>query len=759
MFGNVLFTSEPLILGQPGTDMSTCDVPMKTYGFSYLKKGVIAGWNPHIWSGTAYFAGFDTGLLFPLNLVFLILPFEKAMNLSLALETWLLGAGMFFLCRQRGLHPLAGFLSGAVMMFSGTYFLHIYSGHPNNTAAMAMAPYLYLAASLIADGKMRQGWLLGSAALALQIISCQPQYVYYTCLGVLLFSLLCLFTVRHKVRFLCTLAAMVAGAVALAALQLLPALVYISESLRSSKGISYQFAAMFSFPPENLVTAFSPFFFGNMKDVPYWGRCYMWEMAPFISVTAAALALYGFCSGPRWVRRIALPMALVFFVLALGAHTPLFRFLYEHVPGFKSFRGNSKFIFQTMIFLGLAAGAGLDVILRGPRRLSVLAGVLLGAGVLLIPVVFWIFSQAPGGASTFWARLPEAIWQTGETYLPPESVKTPDFLEKTAYGAANALLITAGTLILIAVLIFALRARPRWLAASLCGLAVVEVFCFARLLNPSFNLPEYFVKTGAKAVQEFLDAHPGDYRVLLLADPNAAMMIGAQNIWGYGSTPLKRYVEFIGFTQGVDPDTADQYVMFRSLHPLYAMLRCKYAFVPSQDGMQVIEGKEQLPRVSLVPEARIVKGRDNVFAAMSEPSFDLKQTVILEEAPNPPPSNSGASPGEAEVVDSGMNFLDIEAEVASPAILLVTDIFTSGWKARPLQGSGQEHYDVMRANYILQAIPLAAGRHRIRLEYSPPGLPAGIAVSLAAGFVWIAVAIWHARSFRGIAREPRPQHA
>ena len=36
----------------------------------------------------------------------------------------------------------------------------------------------------------------------------------------------------------------------------------------------------------------------------------------------------------------------VLFLLALGSHTPLFRVLYAWVPGFGSFRGNSKFIFE-----------------------------------------------------------------------------------------------------------------------------------------------------------------------------------------------------------------------------------------------------------------------------------------------------------------------------------------------------------------------------------------------------------------------------
>jgi len=740
MFADVLFTSKPIILSQPETDLFACDVPLKSYGYENLKRGVIASWNPHIWSGVPYFAGFDTGLLDPLNVVFLLLPFEKAMNLVLALHTWVLGAGMFFLGRQRGLHPLGAFLSGAVMMFSGAFFLHIYSGHPNNISAMSMAPYLYLAAGLIGVGRMRQGWLVGSAALAMQLLSCQAQYVFYTCLGVLLYSLLNLGAVRERIKYLAVLAAMVVAAVAMAAVQLFPARAFIAESLRSAKGMPYEFAAMFSFPPENVLTMLAPFFFGDMSRVAYWGRCYLWEMVPFLSVTALVLAIYGLCRGPGWVRRVALPMILVTFVLALGAHTPLFRFLYDHVPGFNGLRGNSKFVFQTTIFLTLVAGAGLDALVRQPVRPRLVAGFLAGAALLLILAGFWISAAASGG-TVAWTQFPQAVWKTGETYLPPTTLQDPVFLRESGAFAARGLFVAAGTLFLVGLILLSLAHKPRWMVSALGGLALAEVFCFARILNPSFNLPEHYTRTGVTAVRDFLAARPGDYRIFFPSNPNAAMAIGAQNIWGYGSTPLKRYVEFMGFTQGVNPDEANQYVPFRSLHRLYSMLRCKYAFVPGANGLQVVETGDSMPRVSLISEAEVIAGRDAIFAAMDDAFFEPRQTVILETAPNPAPVKSD-SPGVVKITGSGIDFLEIEADLVSPAILLVTDVFTSGWRARALPGSSQPRYEVLPANYILRAIPLGVGTHRLRMEYTSPGLALGLGISGVAWIFWFGLVLW-----------------
>jgi len=62
----------------------------------------------------------------------------------------------------------------------------------------------------------------------------------------------------------------------------------------------------------------------------------------------------------------------------------------------------------------------------------------------------------------------------------------------------------------------------------------------------------------------------------------------------------------------------------------------------------------------------------------------------------------------------------------------MTDAYAKGWTATPLPGSVQTNYNVMPANYAMRAIPLAAGTHRMRLEYVQPGLAAGVQTSLLA---------------------------
>jgi len=123
------------------------------------------------------------------------------------------------------------------------------------------------------------------------------------------------------------------------------------------------------------------------------------------------------------------------------------------------------------------------------------------------------------------------------------------------------------TCLLLSVLLWRSHFSPR-LVYLVPLLAVLELFIFARSNRPTFDLET----TRLPALQQFFDDHPGDYRVLLPPNPNSGMMTGSQDLWGFDPGVLRRYAEFMTFTQGRDPDTATQYLDFPRIHPLYKML-------------------------------------------------------------------------------------------------------------------------------------------------------------------------------------------
>ncbi len=703
----------------------------------------MALWNPHIFSGMPFFGGFQSALLYPPNWLYLLLPIAKAINVSIALHVFLAGFFLYLWTYHRGLHPAACLLSSILFMFSGPFFLHIYAGHLPHLAAMAWAPLLFCAIDGLIRERSTLWYLVGVLALTMQILAGFPQYVFYTAIAAGLYTLLRLIEAPRRISLLLGLGSMYLGAAALTAVQLLAGLQAAGESVRGS-GTPYAFAAMFSFPPENFLTLLVPALFGSISN--YWGRWYLWEMSLFISVTGLVLALYGAVCGRRDMRLFSLSMVLILSILALGAYTPLFSLLYRFVPGFSAIRGNSKFIFLVAMFAVMLSGVGLDDLLHNPRwrrRLSLILGI---AGLLVGSVGLWIQISAAFGSTGTWGQVMSAIGATQESYLPPAQYEAQAFINDAGLAAAKAVFFSSMTCLLLSVLLWRTHISPR-LVYLVPLLAVLELFIFARSNRPTFDLET----TRFPTLQQFYEAHPGDYRVLLPPNPNSAMMTGAQDLWGYDYGVLKRYAEFMAFTQGRNPETATQYLEFSRIHPLFKMLRNRYVFI-SEGGKQ---GFEEIPstlsRLELIQDWVLLPQRDRIFAAMNHPAFDPRQQVILETTPDPAPVK-GKAKGTATITEAGTDYLILEANLPAPAILLITDAYSSGWRAVALPGSSQEHYDLLPANYILRAVPLSAGNHRLRIEYAPLGYRIGKWISLVSLVFFAGLLVWNWKTQRNSLR-------
>ncbi|HTE05489.1 MAG TPA: hypothetical protein VK824_04770, partial [Planctomycetota bacterium] len=414
MFADVLFSAAPRVLSHGRGDLVSQYVHWRTFGFGELSRGNLALWNPHVYLGSPYLGGSQSALLYPPNWIHLALPMALAVNWGVALHVFLAGFFTFLWARRRGLLPVAALLSGLLLMFGGAFFLHIYAGHLSNLCTMAWAPLLLLAIDGWLDVR-RSGWIvLGAAAIALMILAGHPQYVYYTAITVALYGALRLAWCPRRLAAVAGLLAMPALGAGLAAAQLLPSLDAAGESVRSG-GTSFEFASTFSFPPENLLTLLSPRLFGDGTDVAYWGRTYLWEVGLFMGLTGLFLAGFGALRGERTTRRFAFTMLAVLLLLALGSHTPLFRLLYDGLPGFDSFRGTAKFGFHASLFLALLAGIGLDRLIRAPGELRRPAAMLAASAVVSAAAATWILSDSRSGdPAGNWARLMQAVWSRAD---------------------------------------------------------------------------------------------------------------------------------------------------------------------------------------------------------------------------------------------------------------------------------------------------------------------------------------------------------
>jgi hypothetical protein len=849
VFGDVLFATGERVVSESHRDICLQYAAWRDFGFSQLRRGNFALWNPHIYSGAPFFGGAQTGLLYPLNYPYLFLPLARAINVGVALHVFLGGLFMYLWASRRGLRFLARLFCGVLWMFCGQHYYHIMAGHLNGLISTAWIPLLFLSLDgffedekipdcglRIADSNQTGNisnppsalcnpqlkWiLLGSLTIAMMALGGDAQYLFHVGVAAAIYSALCCAAAAKRRRILTGLAAMCAIGAAIAAVQILSGIETTAESLRGGHGVPYDFARAFWLPPENFLTLLAPGFFGPeawLAPFRYWGRWFLWEMCLFIGVTGLLLAIYGAIAGERAKRRFSLAMVLALLVLALGAWLPpvvtglfpsligavlllrfwraaadkprlrlfirtalvlllsavlavwwftplfdvrLFRLLYDWAPGFNRFRGMSKFAVPASAFLVLLSGIGLDRLLRADKVNARLAAAPLLLAALLIGLGAGMAASAgPTEPASWWWRIMRVVRDTPEIHMVSSLYDDASFARQAQIHAGESLL-WAGVPCTIAGICLLFLKSPRKLGLCLALLGMGEMFLFAWSLRTSFDLSK-----SAFGLKDFFQSRPGDFRVLLqLLQPtegNFVMTAGGDDIWGYGPLVPARYGRFIWFTQGRDPDAAEPSLLFRLYSPIYKMLRCGYSALPA---MKAEVHDDVLPHVALVRDYLLLTKRDDIFAELIDERFDPGRSVILESRPDPAPAPSarqdyaagillepkqvmewikrtGASGNYAAVVESGTDYLVIEAETDQPAVLLVTDDYSAGWRVRPLENGPQSRYEVMPANYCLRAVPLQAGHHKIVMEYAPKGYRIGWWISIVAAAGWLAALGW-----------------
>ena len=100
-------------------------IPWKTFTAYRLRHGIIPLWNPYNLSGAPHLANWQSGVLYPTNLLFLLLPFTTAWSFHILFQPLLAGLFMILYLRTFSLSSYSSLLGALAFSYGG--FMTVWS--------------------------------------------------------------------------------------------------------------------------------------------------------------------------------------------------------------------------------------------------------------------------------------------------------------------------------------------------------------------------------------------------------------------------------------------------------------------------------------------------------------------------------------------------------------------------------------------------------------------------------------------------------
>lgn len=394
---------------------------MRVAAASLVRAGYLPLWNPYIFAGLPLLGAAQAGVLFPLNWFYLAFSPPVATNLMM-LSTYMVAAlGAYLFARRSGASVAGAALTSAVWQGSG--FLIGQIGHTNILHTAALLPWLLWAVDGYgASGKRSRGLLL-ALLVAAQVFAGHQQTFIYALLVVAAYALV-MWRANHssnprRPAYLWSLVFVAAG-LALAAVQILPTLELLRNSLRSDA--SYDFFTSFSLPPRFLWTFFAPYVVGGgdgqLFRAPYVGPAFYAEYVGYVGVGTIALAGLAFVLKRDARTKFWAVVALAGIPLALGQFAPFgfYKLIYA-VPVLNLFRVPARHLMEVEFALAVLAGRGLTALAEARDSAKTSRWVLVAGGVVFVLTCLAITVGRP--ASFHLGRTgPVSILRAPELFLP-----------------------------------------------------------------------------------------------------------------------------------------------------------------------------------------------------------------------------------------------------------------------------------------------------------------------------------------------------
>ena len=721
--------------------------------------------------------------------------------------TFIMMLGFYILLRAFGIPAWLAGLGGIIWGFSSYFFILIAAGHIWKFITLAYIPPTIAGIVLAYRKKYLLGGIITALFMAMQILSNHVQMTYYF-LFVILFMVGAFFEDAWRKKelpqfFKATGVLIVAGliGVSINLSNLYHTYEYSKETMRGKSELKYEGAAAkqtSSGLNRDYITQWSygigetfSLLVPNVKggaSVPLSRSEKAMEKAnPMYSSLYSQLTQYfgdqPMTSGPVYVGAFVLmlfilgcfivkgPMkwallgATIFSILLSWGKNfmGLTDFFIDYIPMYNKFRAVSSILVIAEFTIPLLAILTLKEILTKPELLKeklkyiYISFGLTGGLALLFAIAPRLFfpTYIPGNEM---AALQNALPadQLSPIIANLEEMRVHLF---TSDAWRSFFIVTIGTLLLLAY--NAKKLKATWTVAAIALLCLGDMWS----VNKRYLYDEQFIPKSEQTAtfrktqtDELILQDPSlDYRLLNFAgntfeENNTSYW--HKSVGGYHAAKLRRYQEMIDHHIAKEMQAAYQEVataggqmdsVNAAKFPVLNMLNTKYFIFPAgQQGQTVpIENPYTFGNAWFIDKIQYVNNANEEIDAIGQ--VDLQQTAIVDskfkEALKGVNEGYKDSLSTIRLTSYEPNQLVYETSSPQDGIVVFSEIYYPGWTAT-IDGKPA---DIARADYILRAMNVPAGKHTIEMRFDPQSLhiTEGIAYgAMALLLVGVIILIW-----------------
>ena len=612
-------------------DMILENYVWKQFILQSLQQHQIPLWNPNIVAGVPFLAAGQHSAMYPLSLIYYLLPLPFAYGVFTVVHFFLSGLFTYLFARTLGASRAGAFLAGVVFTFSA--FIVVSVNWPMYMAAAIWLPFLLWVVEKLMRLAEREGeeapslwagvpWaLLGALALGTQILAGHIEMTLYVVLAMGYYALgrlVAIWWARRRLgrrafwpraaRAIVWMGAMCILGLGLGGVQWIPLYELVQRNFRAG-ATSYQDVVGWAYPLRQIVTFFVPDFFGNPSHHQYFDL-FRWEMVPvtqnvlgeaindiawtkglptwknyveagsYLGIAPLVLAVAAFVRKRSKYVWIFAFLAVVSLLLAFG--TPLYAVFFYLVPGGQQVHSAFRWVYHYTFSIAVLAGLGLTGLSawakespRVQRTLRWLTGLAVGIGALGLAALF--LSRAAGNLTL----------RLTNQYVETHGLAQRAFADGAmmySYQFRNLLLF--GTFLLLSgiVLWWARKAKGALWRVFAVGLVVADLFIVGIGFNPRSDPDLLNFKP---PVVDFLQQDQGLWRFTTFIAPNektlnanSGMIFGFQDIRGFDSIIPKQYADYMGWIEPQDELLYSRIAPLSDLNsldsPLLHLLNVKY---------------------------------------------------------------------------------------------------------------------------------------------------------------------------------------